>query len=379
MRRIGFVVNPIAGMGGRVGLKGTDGVADQALAAGAQPVAGLRARDFAEAFGRAATEDPNLQVIWVTGAGDMGERPLREAGIPADRVDVVHIPPERSRAEDTRQTVEASVARGAELVIFCGGDGTARDVAAAARDRVPILGIPAGVKMYSGVFAVNPHAAADLLRAFLQGELRTGTGEILDLDEEAYRRGEWRVRLFSTAKTLVEPHLVSAGKMMVSELSEESIRAELATHFAELFEKHPDTLFLLGPGSTMHSIAAALGVEKTLLGLDAVLGGKTIAQDLNEKGILELLERHPKAKLVVSPIGAQGFILGRGNLEVSPAVLRRIGIENLIVVATPGKLAATPVLRVDTGDPSLDQEFRDREYLFVVIGYRTSKLHPIQR
>jgi len=379
VRRIGFVVNPIAGMGGRVGLKGTDGVADLALAAGAEPVAGPRARAFAEAFGRAAREDPNLQVTWITGAGGMGERPLREAGIPADRIEVVHTPPDRSSAEDSKRTVEASSARGGELVIFCGGDGTARDVAAAVRDHIPILGIPAGVKMYSGVFAVSPHAAADLLAAFLRGELRKGSGELLDLDEEAYRRGEWRVRLFSTAKTLVEPHLVSAGKMMVSEVSEESVRAELATHVSELFETHPDTLFLLGPGSTIHSIATALGIEKTLLGIDAVLGGKTIAQDLNEKRILELLDRHPKAKLVVSPIGAQGFILGRGNLQVSPAVLRRIGTENLIVVATPGKLAATPILRVDTGDPNLDKEFRDREYLFVIIGYRTSKLHPIQR
>ncbi|MGI0150013.1 MAG: ATP-NAD kinase family protein, partial [Thermoplasmata archaeon] len=308
-----------------------------------------------------------------------GERPLRETGIPAELLEVVHTPPERTTAEDTKQTVDRSIDGGAELVIFCGGDGTARDVAAAARDRVPILGIPAGVKMYSGVFAVDPRAAAELLVAFLRGELREGSGELLDLDEEAYRQGEWRVRLFSTAKTLIEPHLVSAGTMRVSELSEESVRAELATHFSELFESHPDTLFLLGPGSTIHSIATALGIEKTLLGIDAVVGGKVIAQDLNESRILELLDRYPNAKLVVSPIGAQGFILGRGNLQVSPAVLRRIGPENLIVVATPGKLAATPVLRVDTGDPDLDKQFRDREYLFVVIGYRTSKLHPIQR
>lgn len=378
MRRIGFVVNPIAGMGGRVGLKGTDGVANEALAAGAEPVAGPRARAFAMAFERIASKDPNVQVMWITGGGPMGEGPLRDAGIPADRIEIVHAAPEPTTAEDTKRVVERSIASGAELVLFCGGDGTARDVASAARDRVPILGIPAGVKMYSGVFAVNPEAAAELLVAFLRGELREEPRELLDLDEEAYRRGEWRVRLFSTAKALTEPHLVPAGKMMVSEVSEESIRAELATHFSELFEANPDTLFLLGPGSTIHSIASALGIDKTLLGIDAVVGGKAIARDLNEAGILELLDRHPKAKLVVSPIGAQGFILGRGNLQVSPAVLRRIGLHNVIVVATPGKLTTTPVLRVDTGDPDLDKEFRSREYLFVLIGYRTSKLHPIQ-
>jgi predicted polyphosphate/ATP-dependent NAD kinase len=146
-----------------------------------------------------------------------------------------------------------------------------------------------------------------------------------------------------------------------------------------LFEANPDTLFLLGPGSTIQGIASALGIEKTLLGIDAVAGGKTIAKDVNETEILRLLDRYPKAQLVVSPIGGQGFILGRGNLQVSPTVLRRIGTRNVIVVATPSKLAATPVLRVDTGDPNLDEEFRAREYLFVLVGYRTSKLHPIQR
>src|SRR5437899_1852027 len=248
-----------------------------------------------------------------------------------------------------------------------------------ATDRIPIVGIPAGVKMHSGLFAVSPQAAAEILVAFLRGELRIGVAEILDLDEEAYRKGEWRVRLFATAKTLVEPQLVSAGKLMVEELSEEAVRAELTTHFSELFEANPDTLFLLGPGSTIQGIASALGIEKTLLGIDAVVGGKTIAKDVNEAAILRLLDRHPKALLVVSPVGGQGFILGRGNPQVSPAVLRRIGTRNVIVVATPSKLVTTPVLRVDTGDPSLDEEFRAREYLFVLVGYRTSKLHPIQR
>jgi len=379
VRRVGFVVNPIAGLGGRVGLKGTDGVAEQALAAGAKPMAPDRARAFAEALVDVTKEDPNLTFHWVTAAGDMGMGPLKIAGVHPDRIEVVHVPGQPSSSEDTRIMVEESIASGVELILFCGGDGTARDVAAAAKDRVPIVGIPAGVKMHSGLFAISPRAAADILVAFLRGDLRAGTAEILDLDEEAYRKGEWGVRLFATAKTLVEPQLVSAGKLMVEELSEEAVRAELTTHFSELFEANPDTLFLLGPGSTIQGIASALGIEKTLLGIDAVVGGKTTAKDVNETAILRLLDRHPKAQLVVSPVGGQGFILGRGNLQVSPPVLRRIGTRNVTVVATPSKLVATPVLRVDTGDPSLDEEFRAREYLFVLVGYRTSKLHPIQR
>src|SRR5437879_7021125 len=184
--------------------------------------------------------------------------------------------------------------------------------------------------MHSGLFAISPRAAANLLVAFLRGDLRVGTAEILDLDEEAYRKGEWRVRLFATAKTLVEPQLVSAGKLMVEELSEEAVRAELTTHFSALFEANPDTLFLLGPGSTIQGFASPLGIEKTLLGIDAVVGGKTIAKDLNEAEILRLLDRTSKARLVVSPVGGQGFILGRGNLQVSPARLRRIGAQTVI-------------------------------------------------
>jgi predicted polyphosphate/ATP-dependent NAD kinase len=378
VHRIGFVVNPIAGMGGRVGLKGTDGVADQAAAAGATPTAPERARAFAEAVIKFTADDPAPVFQWVTAGGEMGAGPLRSAGFPPARIEVVDVPDPRTTAQDTKRTVVASIEAGAELILFCGGDGTARDVAEAAGERVPLLGIPAGVKMYSGLFAVSPPAAANLLVAYLRGELRVGTAEILDLDEEAYRKGEWRIRMFVTAKTLVEPQLISTGKLMVEELSDEAVRAELATHFSDLFESNPDTLFLLGPGTTIHGIASALGLEKSLLGIDAVVGSKTVARDVNEADILRLLDRYHTAKLIVSPIGAQGFILGRGNLQISPKVLRRIGPQSVVVVATPSKLAATPVLRVDTGEASLDEEFRQREYLFVVIGYRTSKLHPIQ-
>lgn len=379
MRRVGFVVNPIAGMGGRVGLKGTDGVADAAQAAGAEPIAGPRAQVFARTFLELSKHDETLRVRWLTCGGAMGAGPLGGAGVGEEAIENVYTPGGRTTAADSRTAVDACIDRGAELLLFCGGDGTARDVAEAANDRIPILGIPAGVKMHSGLFAVSPPAAAHLLVGYLRGQLRIGTAEILDLDEAAYRKGDWRVRLFATAKTLVEPNLVAGGKVMIDEVSEEAIRGELAVHFSELFENEPDTLFLIGPGSTLSSIATAIGIDKTLLGVDAVVRGKTIAKDLNEKGILALLDRYSKASLVVSPIGAQGFILGRGNLQVSPAVLRRIGTKNVIVVATPAKLAMTPVLRVDTSDPALDDDFHKREYLFVLIGYRTSKLHPIQR
>ena len=372
MAKLGFLVNPIAGMGGRVGLKGTDGVVDAAKAAGAAPVAPDRALDFLQALHWIG----GVKADWLTCAGEMGASELESAGF--EHATLRYRPHDPSSAEDTRQVSKAFVQARADLILFCGGDGTARDVAEAVAGALPILGIPAGVKMHSAVFATTPAAGASIVASFLRGELRVGDGEILDVDEAAYRAGEWKVRIFATAKTLVEPNLVQMGKLSFTEVTGEGAKDELADHFRDLFEEEPDTLFLLGPGSTLEGIASRLGIEKSLLGIDAVVRGQTIRKDLDERGILRLLDDHPTAKLVVSPIGAQGFILGRGNLQVSPEVLRKVGLSNLVVVATTSKLAATPILRVDTGDSDLDVQLRAKRYLFVVIGYRTSKLHPIE-
>jgi predicted polyphosphate/ATP-dependent NAD kinase len=375
VRRVGFVVNPIAGMGGRVGLKGTDGRAEEALARGAEPVSPQRAREMLRALKplKAASE-----IRWTTCKGAMGSDLLDAEGFPPSSYEVATEPPAKTSAEDTKTACREFEKRGAELIVFSGGDGTCRDVIDAIDARLPILGVPAGVKMHSGAFGIHPATVATILDAWLQGYLRVGDAEVLDVDEEAYRRGEWVVRMYGTAKTLVEPALVQTGKMLFAEVTDDAMKDEIADHVKELVEQEPDTLFLLGPGSTVEHVAKRLGVENTLLGVDAVVGGKLVGRDLDEAGILKLLDRHAKAKLIVSPIGAQGFVLGRGNLQLSPAVTRRIGVPNVIVVATPAKLNATPVLRVDTGDADLDREFARKDYLFVVIGYRTSKLHPIR-
>ena len=374
MRQVGFVVNPIAGMGGRVGLKGTDGRAEEAAALGAVPVSPGRAREMLEAL---VPMKSSADIRWITCKGPMGSDVLGAARFPASSMEIATTPPSATSAEDTKAACREFERRGVDLIVFCGGDGTCRDMVEAVDRRIPILGVPAGVKMHSGVFGVHPATVATILDAWVRGLLRVGEAEILDVDEEAYRRGEWTVRMYGTAKTLVEPALVQTGKMLFAEVSDQALKDEIADHVKELVEKEPDTLLLLGPGSTVEHIAKRLGVEKTVLGVDAVQGGALVGRDLDEAGILRLLDRFPRAKLIVSPIGAQGFVLGRGNLQVSPQVIRRIALPNVIVVATPSKLNATPVLRVDTGDPELDREFARKEYLFVVIGYRTSKLHPI--
>jgi len=374
MKRIGFVVNPVAGMGGRVGLKGTNGLANEARALGAEPVAPKRA---SEALSALRALPSASQIHWITCRGAMGSDHLGATGFPPESSEIATEPPSYTSADDTKEACRAFERLGVELIVFCGGDGTCRDVIDTVDRRIPIVGVPAGVKMHSGVFGIHPATVARILDAYVQGYLRVGDAEVLDVDEEAYRRGEWSVRLYGTAKTLVEPTLVQAGKMLFAEVQDDAMKDEIADHIQEIAEREPDTLFLLGPGSTVEHIANRLVVGKTVLGVDAVLGGKLVGQDLNEARILALLDRYKSAKLIVSPIGSQGFILGRGNLQLSPEVIRRIGIPNVIVVATPSKLNATPVLRVDTGDPELDAAFAKKEYLFVIIGYRTSKLHPI--
>src|SRR3989442_3070661 len=219
-------------MGGRLGLKGTDGVGNEAHAAGAEPVAGPRAHLFARTFLDLSKRDENLRVRWLTCGGAMGADPLRAAGVQGDSLEVIHSAEgERTTAADTRSGVVACVDRGSELLLFCGGDGTARDVAEATSDRIPILGIPAGVKMHSGLFAVSPPAAAHLLVGYLRGQLRIGTAEILDLDEEAYRKGERRGLVFATARNLGVPHLVAGGRAQMDAASAQAISTELRGRF----------------------------------------------------------------------------------------------------------------------------------------------------
>ena len=375
--RIGFLINPVAGMGGRVGLKGTDGVAEQAVQLGAEPVAPVKAAQTLQLLRkleRGVAGHPDLE--WLTCSGPMGEDVLREAGF--DAVSVLHKTSPTPSAVDTVQATQAFVAADATLILFCGGDGTARDIAGVTGESVPILGIPSGVKMYSGVFGISAARTAEIIIGFLEGELALATVDVIDLDEEKYRAGEWAMRLFCSARTPFEPNYIQSAKALVSESTDASVKNEIAEYLGEEIGARPDKLSILGPGSTVQAVAGRLGIEKTLLGVDAVANGKTVGRDLNEQELLECLRNHPEAELILSPIGAQGFVLGRGNLQISPAVVRRIGPEHLIVIATPAKLRRTPLLRFDTGDEALDREFADQGYISVITGYRRRRLVPVR-
>ncbi|MCU0850821.1 MAG: ATP-NAD kinase family protein, partial [Candidatus Thermoplasmatota archaeon] len=331
---IGFIVNPIAGMGGRVGLKGTDDVLTQAVTLGAHPVARKKAEEMLQAFSK---ESPLTdEILWITCGGDMGNNELETFGIKNKQI-VYTASTTQTSASDTKNACKKFLEYHLDLLLFCGGDGTARDIYSIVDKKIPLLGIPSGVKMHSGVFGITTTATAKMLKEFLQKRLTIGDVEIMDLDEDLYRKGEWKIRLYGIAKGIIEPTYIQVGKSLFESVSDDAIKDELADHIKDELEKHPDWLFLFGTGGTIDHIAQKLHIDNTLLGIDAVYQQKLLAQDINEEQILKLLKKYTKAKLLLSPIGAQGFILGRGNLQLSPTVINKIGIENIIVVSTPSK------------------------------------------
>ncbi len=359
--RIGFLVNPIAGMGGPVGLKGTDGLAEEAIAMGARPRAMERARACLDLLSKERDA-----ILFFTASGSMGESCLEECGLDY-KVVYSALPVTSSR--DTIRTCQAFLDEGVDLILFCGGDGTARDVAGIAGS-TPILAIPAGVKMHSGVFAASPQAAADLVIRFLNGELNLRDTEIVDVDEELYRAGILQTKLYALAKTPYLPVLVAERKRIYSSDQEDEFKDQIA-FFASEFMRD-GSAYIIGAGTTTSRIADILGLEKTLLGVDVVKDGRLMITDASEQDLLELLDRETRVMIIISPIGAQGFILGRGNQQLSAEVIRRVGIDKLIIISTPHKLAEIPYLLVDTGDEDLDESLAGMRQ--VVTGYRIAQM-----
>ena len=363
MRRIGFLVNPFAGMGGSVGLKGTDGNVEEAQRRGAIP----HARDRARLTLSLLAKDSNL--MFATCSGEMGEAILREAGV--KNYELLYQVTGESTAEDTKNASREFAGAGVDLILFCGGDGTARDIFDSVGMSVPVLGIPAGVKMYSAVFAFDPTSAAEIILA--PGMPLLKDSEIMDVDEDAYRDGILSTRLYGFVRVPCNSGKVQPTKHIFEETDEDRARDEIARFVCEVLL--PGTLYILGAGTTTGAVAQRLGIGKTLLGVDVVQDGHLIAEDVDEKTLLNLVGTGEDARIVVSPIGAQGFIFGRGSQQMSARVLWRVGVDHVIVIATPHKLRETPVLFVDTGDPLLDAAFGDS--IQVISGYRIAQRKKI--
>ena len=368
LRRLGLIVNPIAGIGGRVGLKGSDGaeIQKKALELGAVPQSLNRA---IQALERIKPVD-GLEII--TYPGEMGENAASACGF--EPTVIGSIKPGETTPEDTRNAAQEMLRLKVNLLLFAGGDGTARDIYSAIGEGIPVLGIPAGVKIHSAVFATNPLNAGDLAVLYLQGRVSNlREAEVMDIDEEAFRQGVVSAKLYGYLKIPFERRLVQNLKTPSSP-GEQTAMAAIAADVASKMED--GWLHVIGPGTTTRAITSRLGLDKTLIGVDVVAEGKLVAADVNESQLLELLEGR-KAKIVVTPIGGQGYIFGRGNQQISPQVIKRVGKENIIVVSTTGKihsLRGRP-LWVDTGDRAIDEMLSG--HIRVVTGYNEQIVYKV--
>ncbi len=336
---------------------------------------------------------PFLDIEWLACAGRMGLDWVPEGLRSHGEWRTIHtlVVDAPTTAEDTIEAVAAALAAGCEMILYAGGDGTTRDIVAALGAaeaageegvaEVPLVGVPAGVKMHSGCFGATPGAAAQALAAWLTGDLLLGRTEVMDLDEERYRAGDWVVRMYGEAMTPSSPRWMQGVKQPIEAGGEEEVIEALAEHLGEMAEEEPERLFIWGSGGTLRAISGLLDMRTTLLGIDASRKGEVVATDLNEVGLLDLIADHrvscgEKANITVllSPMGGQGFLIGRGNLQLSPAVLRTVGISNVLGVVTPAKMMTLSHLRIDSGDPELDEEFRQQRYIRALQGYRTTRL-----
>jgi len=368
---LGLIVNPVAGVGGPAGLAGSDGAEVQRSAL----ERGASARASERAALALAGLPPGTPVL--TAAGTMGEDAVHAAGMPAS---IVYAPGSPTTSADTTAAVRSLVAAGATLILFAGGDGTARDIAAGLDPHglVAALGIPAGVKMYSPVFAVSPRVAGSLAAAWLDGGLPVQQREVLDIDEAAMRRARVEPRLYAMLPVPYRAGRTQARKA-ATPVDERDAAAAAARGAVSLLR--PGVRYLLGRGGTMAELARALGLEKTALGVDVVLDGCIVCAGASERQLLAEIAQGP-AQAVVSVIGGQGFLLGRGNQQLSARVLRALGLGPdgagpLIVVAPESKLIdlhGRPLL-VDTGDRDVDAALAG--YVRVVTGAGASSLYPV--
>ena len=374
MVRLGLLVNPDAGLGGRLGLKGSDGQAEIARSKGAQDRSGPRMRAMLDHLITISKE--NLDGIqWYVSKGRMGTDWISPA---ISSLEVIHSSSSSTDANDTSQLVGSMIGSDIDLLVYAGGDGTTRDVVAAlseyGRPELPIIGVPTGVKMHSGCFASSPKAAAEVLSAWLEGDLLLSSTEVLDLDEDLYRQGKWVVKLYAEAITPASPRWMQGSKMRVEASGEEEIIQGLADHVRETLID--DRMMIVwGSGGTLRTIGGILGFELNTLGIDITVGGNIIGSDLNEKEILSALKEHQgDVILLLSPMGGQGFLIGRGNLQLSPDVLRIIGVNRVLGIVTPAKMLTLRSLRIETGDSEMDQRFSEKKYLKVLQGYRTTRV-----
>lgn len=376
--KLGFIVNPIAGIGGSVALKGSDGegIAEKAMSLGALAKSNTRAKTALEIL---LPYKNDIEIYTVSAT--MGERSAQALGFITN---VVFTPNnEKTTAEDTESAVAALIAKDIDMLLFAGGDGTARNICHAVGDSFPVLGIPAGCKIHSGVYAVTPKAAGRVVEMMVTNQLVSLTdADVMDIDESLFREGVVKAKRYGEMQIPSELRYVQAVKSGGKE-SDELVLQDIAESVIDQME---DEFFVIGSGSTTAFLMEELGIENTLLGVDLVKDQSLIASDVTEPQLWKLLEEQlanktsdnqNNVKLVITLIGGQGHIFGRGNQQLSPRVIRAIGRGNIIVIATKSKLTALDQrpLICDTGDETLDKELSG--YIQVVTGYNDQVLYPV--
>lgn len=367
MKRVGLIVNPIAGMGGSVGLKGTDGIVQRAIERGAIPRSPDRTRLALDVLSEIKDE-----IEIVTCSKDMGENEARSHGF--STAVVWQYNHTHSSNEDTIKAAEAMIQEKVDLILFAGGDGTARDIFNAVGENIPVIGIPAGVKIHSPVYAKNPKMAGELAKLYLTGKIKLlQEVEVLDINEEAYRAGKVHTKLYGYLKMPYERKYVQNRKAPTP-LSEVAAQNSIALDVIDHMEDN--IFYVIGPGTTTRAVMENMDLSYTLLGVDVIYNKKNVALDATEKELISIIEGK-KCKLIITPIGGQGYLFGRGNQQISPRVIRMIGKENIVVVTTKQKvseLKGSPFL-VDTGDNEVDEMLKG--YVKAIVGYKEQIIYPI--
>lgn len=370
--KLGLIINPYAGIGGALALKGSDGTAirEAALSAGAEQLAMSKAR-------KALNEIMNIKelVTVYTAAGDMGEITAKGLGL---ETAIVYWPSQtQTEHSDTEQLAARLQEQGVDLILFAGGDGTARNVFSAIGTHLPVIGIPAGCKIHSGVYAITPRGAGKVLRQVITGELVSLLeAEVKDIDEEKFRQGQVIAQYFGEMQVPAELNYIQAVKMGGKE-SDELVLNDIAAHITQLMDDEPQHMYVMGSGSTVAAIMQANGFANTLLGVDVVHNHELIATDVTAEQLLQLTKGKP-THLIITLIGGQGHIFGRGNQQLSPELIKRVGKSNIHIVATKSKLSTLGQkgLIADTGDSELDQWLSGP--ISVITGYKDKVLYFVR-
>jgi len=371
--KIGLIINPIAGIGGRVALKGSDSesVQQQALSLGAEAEAENRTCQALQPL-----EHLKNKIEFFSVEGAMGSDLLRSLGFSQQ---ICFTPEDQLHTSESDTQTAAKIFREkkVDLILFAGGDGTARNILQAVGDKQLCLGIPAGCKIYSGVFTVTPDNAGELIERLLNGELIDVQGsQVLDINEDSYRAGKLSTKVFGEMLVPKNGGFVQAVKQSGKE-SEELVQQEIAAWVIENLDS--DTLYLIGSGSSCMLIKDELAINGSLLGVDVVMNDECLLKDGTEQQLLDIMEEYTESpiKLIITIIGGQGILLGRGNHQICHKVIDKLGKDNLIVIASKGKIKTLEgkALGVDTGDLALNNKLSG--YIPVITGYDDTILYPL--